>query len=104
MYHLLKCFDFWWRELPLPPHEAADVSQVPFGYLLVFCRISDGRMRQTGGFWSLERQLPGAERRIYGGKALTEPLALALNLHYSPIIKPDELTLPDGTFPVNTAN
>lgn len=33
------------------------------------------------------------ERRIYSRKVLAEPLALALNVHYSPIIKPDKLTL-----------
>lgn len=40
-----------------------------------------------------EREASGAERRIYSRKVLPEPLALALNVHYSPVIKPDTLTL-----------
>lgn len=48
--------------------------------------------------------LPQPQRRIYARKDLAERLALALNVHYSPIIKPDKLTLPDWKFPVNTAN
>lgn len=86
--------------------EAAVLQQVPCGYALVFCWISDG----CGGFRS-ERvraeergKLPQPERRVYGRKDLAERLALALNVHYSPIIKPDKLTLPDWKFPANTAN
>lgn len=72
----------------------------------VFCRISDGMMRRTADsgqerLKSAERTREGTswsggagvERRIYSRKVLAEPLALALNVHYSPIIKPDKLTL-----------
>lgn len=42
-----------------------------------------------------------AERLVSSRKVLTAASAGALNVHYSPIIKPDKLTLPDRKFPAN---
>lgn len=72
---------------------------MPLRYSDVFCRI-----RAWILFQRRSEESVGGGLQEGGRFNAALALALALNVHYSPIIKSDKLTLPDWKFPVNTAN